>query len=235
MSQQVRKRKDNTPVKGNSDSSEPLLEKKDDDAVGLKKVHSPQKEQLISSSSASADSEKAFDICFTLITVLAVLTRLYKIHEPNQVVFDEVHFGKFASFYLRREYFFDVHPPLGKMLIAFAGWCLNYDGHFLFEKIGLSYTENNVPYIGLRVFCAMWGIMVVPMGYMILREMGVSLAATILGSTMLLLGKIILDLFTDNALVAQSRLILLDSQLMFFCTLTIYCWIRFFKLRFWYL
>jgi dolichyl-phosphate-mannose-protein mannosyltransferase len=188
MSQQVRKRKENPPDRDNADSSAPLLEKKDDAVLGKKKIQSPQKEHLISSSSASADSEKAFDLFFTVITVLAIFTRLYKIHEPNEVVFDEVHFGKFASYYLRREFFFDVHPPLGKMLIAFAGWCLNYDGHFLFEKIGLNYLEHNVPYIGLRVFCAMWGVMVVPLGYMILREMGVSLAATILGSSMLLLG-----------------------------------------------
>lgn len=195
MSQQIRKRKDNAEGKKNSsitsstsDDSKPLLEKKDAWVTETKKVHSPQKEKLISSSSASADSESAYDFCFTVITVLAIFTRLYKIHDPNQVVFDEVHFGKFASYYLRREFFFDVHPPLGKMLIAAAGWFLNYDGHFLFDKIGMNYVQNNVPYIGLRVFCALWGIMVVPLGFMILREMGVSLAATVLGSLMLLLG-----------------------------------------------
>jgi dolichyl-phosphate-mannose--protein O-mannosyl transferase len=201
MSQQIRKRKDNTPenvddsTPENVDSTEKeALLQKEDDWMTDKKVRSPHKVKLISSSSASADSEALYDMFFTIITVLAIFTRLYKIHDPNQVVFDEVHFGKFASYYLRREYFFDVHPPLGKMLIALAGWFLNYDGHFLFEKIGLNYIDNNVPYIGLRVFCAMWGIMVVPLGFMILREMGVSLAATVLGSAMLLLGNFLSQL-----------------------------------------
>ena len=137
---------------------------------------------------ASLDSERAFHYAFVVITALAFITRLWRIHDPAQVVFDEVHFGKFASYYLRREYFFDVHPPLGKLLIALAGWFLGYDGHFLFDNIGDDYAANNVPHIGLRFFCALFGILVIPVSFLILKEMGVSLAATVFGSMLLVLG-----------------------------------------------
>ena len=40
--------------------------------------------------------------------------------------------------------------------------------------------------------------------------------------------------YVDNAHVAQDRLILLDATLIFFMTLTMYCYIRFKKLRYRY-
>ena len=52
---------------------------------------------------------------------------------------------QFASYYLQRTYFFDVHPPFGKLLFALMGWFVGYDGHFHFDNIGDSYVTNKVP------------------------------------------------------------------------------------------
>jgi len=63
--------------------------------------------------------------------------------------FDEVHFGGYAMHYLKRRFFFDVHPPLGKLLFAMVLSWSGYDGNFSFEKIGL-YFEQDVPYTAMR-------------------------------------------------------------------------------------
>jgi dolichyl-phosphate-mannose-protein mannosyltransferase len=78
------------------------------------------------------------------LTVVACIVRFYKISEPDQVVFDEVHFGAFAGQYIRREYYFDVHPPLAKMMNALAAYMVGFKGDFGFDSIGDSYTVNNV-------------------------------------------------------------------------------------------
>lgn len=157
--------------------------------------------------------------------------------------FDEVHFGKFASYYLERTYYFDVHPPLGKLLFAAVGLFLGYDGHFHFDKIGDDYVSNGVPYVGLRLFPALLGAAVIPLCFLTLKEIGVSLPAAIFGAALLLLGMPCecvygsisptndILFFLDNSLIAQSRLILLDSMLMLFCIMSTYAWIRFYKLR----
>lgn len=50
--------------------------------------------------------------------------------------FDEVHFGNFASKYIKTRYFVDVHPPLAKLLITLAAFVGGFDGHFDFKEIG---------------------------------------------------------------------------------------------------
>lgn len=41
-----------------------------------------------------AGSERDYQVVFFFITALAFLTRFWGISHPNEVVFDEVHFGK---------------------------------------------------------------------------------------------------------------------------------------------
>lgn len=35
--------------------------------------------------------------------------------------FDEVHFGQFTNFFMKNQFFFDVNPPLGKLMFALTG------------------------------------------------------------------------------------------------------------------
>lgn len=43
---------------------------------------------------SAVKSEWDYKLALAIITVLAFVTRFYGISHPNQVVFDEVHFGK---------------------------------------------------------------------------------------------------------------------------------------------
>ncbi|XP_039969097.1 uncharacterized protein LOC120780929 [Bactrocera tryoni] len=58
-------------------------------------------------------------ITFGTIIILTICTRYYKVTEPDHVCWDETHFGKMGSWYINRTFFFDVHPPLGKLFFAF--------------------------------------------------------------------------------------------------------------------
>ncbi|KAG5932199.1 hypothetical protein E4U60_005405 [Claviceps pazoutovae] len=159
---------------------------------------------------------------FSLTTILAFVTRFWGISHPNEVVFDEVHFGKFASFYLERTYFFDVHPPFAKLLFAFMGWLVGYDGHFHFENIGDSYIDNKVPYVAFRALPAILGALTVSVSYLIMWESGYSVPACILAAGLVLF---------DNAHIGQTRLILLDATLVLAMACSLLFYIKFYKLR----
>lgn len=154
--------------------------------------------------------------------------------------FDEVHFGKFAGYYIQRIFFFDVHPPLAKLMLAAVGYMVGFDGVYQFSNIGESYAENHVPYICLRALPASLHVLGVALVYNIMRESGSSVLTCFLTATLYLLGRGFGSLFCcfthllktlDNAFISQNRLILLDSILIFYMLATIYSYIRFRKLR----
>lgn len=163
-----------------------------------------------------------FKLANLVMTTLAFITRFYYIWYPNEVVFDEVHFGKFASYYLERTYYFDLHPPFAKMLIAFVGWLIGFNGKFKFETIGLNYNEYSVPYIPLRSLSAILGTLTVPLMFSTLEECGYSVFTCLLGAAIVAF---------DNAHVAETRLILLDATLVASVAASIYCYVKFSKLR----
>ncbi|KAL8791020.1 MAG: hypothetical protein Q9195_006094 [Heterodermia aff. obscurata] len=179
-------------------------------------------EEILDNVKDAVTSEWDYKIALVVITILAVITRFWGIGHPNEVVFDEVHFGKFASYYLQRTYFFDVHPPFGKLLFALMGWFVGYDGHFLFDNIGDSYISNNVPYVAFRALPAILGSLTVPTVFLIMWESGYSLPAALVSAGLVLF---------DNAHIGQTRLILLDATLVFAMSVSVLCYVRFYKMR----
>jgi len=119
-------------------------------------------------------------------TIVSIWSRIYAIGFSPYVIWDEAHFGKFASHYLKREFYFDVHPPLGKMLVAFVGLVSGYDGSFEF-KSGEQYPSN-VPYISMRVLLSFFGVAMVPLGWYTAKELHFSMRARHLVACMVLFG-----------------------------------------------
>ena len=155
------------------------------------------------------------------LTFLGVIVRLAVIDNPSVVVFDEVHFGGFAAKYLRREFFFDLHPPLARLLVTLSGWLSGFRGDFNFHDIGVDYKRHGVPYGGMRVFGGVFGVATVPFAFLTVLAVGGSKLAAVCAALLVLF---------ENSLVTQSRLILLDSYLIFFTAAALMFWALFTRL-----
>ncbi|CAF9907876.1 MAG: hypothetical protein GOMPHAMPRED_006009 [Gomphillus americanus] len=164
--------------------------------------------------------EYEFIIAPLIFTFLAFFTRMWKIGLSDIVTWDEAHFGKFGSHYLKREFYFDVHPPLGKMLVGLSGVLAGYNGSFEF-KSGEKYPSE-LDYTTMRLFNSAFGALCVPLAYYTARELNFRRNTVWLVTLMVL---------CENSYATISRFILLDSMLLFFTFTTTLCWARFHSLR----
>lgn len=135
--------------------------------------------------------------------------------------FDELHYGKYVSLYMKNTFFFDSHPPLGKQLIAAVAYLAGFDGKFKFDRIGSPYSET-VPLLALRFVPAFFGSLLVPLAYHLMLELGLTQWTSLLAGILILL---------DNALLTQSRFILMESMLLYFSLFGILCVLKFLQQR----
>lgn len=188
------------------------------DAIAAEFLQAPdQSAQEKYDSSAKLDLIKLEAWLAPLVfTITSFVLRMYRISINNAVVWDEAHFGKFGSYYLRHEFYHDVHPPLGKMMVGLSGWLAGYNGSWDFPS-GETYPDY-IDYTKMRLFQATFSSLCVPLAYFTAKEIGFSIPAVWLFATMVTF---------ELSYVTLGKFILLDSPLLFFTAATVFAYSRF--------
>lgn len=155
-----------------------------------------------------------------IITLLSLHIRFKDIGINDNVVWDEAHFGKFGSFYLKHTFYHDVHPVLGKMLIALSGYLVGYDGGFGFES-GRKYPLE-LNYVGMRKLNCLFSVFTPTFAYLTAKSLDLNWFTTIFISLLCVY---------ETSFVALSKFILLDSMLLFFTATTFYTLVKFNKIN----
>lgn len=153
------------------------------------------------------DATDTFLLLF--LTSLSIISRFWILNNPDAVVFDEVHFGNFTNWYTESEFFYDIHPPLGKLVMFFFANLSEYDGSIDFNKQYAKPYKNH-QYIILRITPAIFSSLCAPLIYLSLRFDSFSCYGAFVSSIMLI---------ADTSLLTEQRYILSDGMLLFFTCL----------------
>ncbi len=140
-----------------------------------------------------------------IVTVVSFFTHFAYFNRQQTAVFDEVYFGSFAQSYFSNEYTFDIHPPLGKMIVAAFTPANDMSEEVKFKNDAYQGEQPN--FFRMRLAPALAGFLLPIIVMLVALQLGFSrVAGTAVGVAVAL----------ENALIAQSRLILLDSFILLF-------------------
>lgn len=147
------------------------------------------------------DTFIVFGLC-----LVSFWTHFWIIQHPSSVTFDEVHFGNFTNWYTQSRFFFDIHPPLGKLIMFLFANLSEYDGSIRFEGEKVrQYT--NPDYVQLRITPAFFSSMCPVLIYLAMRFSSFSKCASFAAASLVCF---------DTSLLCEGRFILSDGMLHFF-------------------
>ena len=131
-----------------------------------------------------------------VLSILSAATHFWRLFTPNAVVFDEQYYKQFAGHYLAGTHYVDVHPPLAKLL---------YAGIAKLAGVSAATLLGPDPVPVLRVVPALCGAVIIPLVYVLLRQLGAARRVATLGAFIIL---------CDNALLADSRFALVEPVMI---------------------
>ena len=73
-------------------------------------------------------------------------------------------------------------------MITLFGWVAGFNGDFDFKEIGKDYIEPGVPYVAMRLFPALCGILLVPTMFLTLKAVGCRTSTATLGAGLVIFG-----------------------------------------------
>ncbi len=176
-----------------TDGGEPVVDTPDPEAKEPTEV----KHEAPSTIGERLRGLRRIPIELAILAFLAAVTRFASLSNPRAIVFDEVYFRAYSLNYKAGTFYFDVHPPLGKLLLG--AWA---------AITGVDATAANTdPAVAMRILPAFCGTLLIIVVYILLRQLTSSRRVATLGAGLLLL---------DNALLVESRFTLMDSMLLLF-------------------
>lgn len=177
-------------------------------------------------------SKKTVAIILGTLTLINLGLHLYRLSYPAEPVFDEAHFATYAADYPKETAYFDIHPPLGKMIYGAA--LVASQNPFAGSANFVSYTVTSTPanelrvdvkrwpgsyggfpYILLRIISASFGILLPLAFFAFLKSIKLGDIAALLGAAFLVF---------DTALLLETKLILMNGMYLTlgFIALTLY-------------
>lgn len=130
------------------------------------------------------------------LVIISLILHLTHISWPDWQIFDEIYYFNWAKDYIDSKYFFDVHPPLGKLFIS----------------LGLKIFNNTL--FGARFFQAIVGSILIYFVYylakILFKNKTVGLFTAIL-------------FFLETSIYVESRFALINIFILFFTVLSFIC------------
>eukprot|EP00301_Raphidiophrys_heterophryoidea_P020327 c5053_g1_i1.p1 GENE.c5053_g1_i1~~c5053_g1_i1.p1 ORF type:complete len:582 (+),score=95.76 c5053_g1_i1:57-1802(+) len=145
------------------------------------------------------------------LAAASVCLRCTNLSHPPHLLFDEVHFGKFVNNHINGKWYYDIHPPWVKLVMAwFLVTYTGYQGDQAFAEIGQAF-EPTSPLKAFRFIPSLSSALLVPVTYLTARQLRISIWGSVLSASMFLL---------DNLLVTEGRMLTTDTSLLLFISLS---------------